>query len=146
MGSGEGATRRLTGNHSGLQTGTARNGETIFQGRRVRCKIQGGNTGSRGWRQIVRVDHFQHMLGEHGVVAVQLLLHPRSEKCEAVEQPFDVRVGTGVGIQAKPVGDAGMFAGKLAAQVADKAKFLFVVSQESLILDHAARPASATSA
>ena len=112
----EAAAPHLAREDTGLQPRTGRHLAAALGHRCVGRQFQHGDTGRRRRRQAVRVGHLQQVLGQHGIIAVQLLLHACREEGEAVQQPFDMRVSAAVRIQAEAVGDARMLAGEFPAR------------------------------
>jgi hypothetical protein len=66
-------------------------------------------------------------LRELGELGIQFQLHPRSQKGEAFEQTFDVRIATGEFVQGEPAGDFGKFLGKFPGGAPQVLELLVVV-------------------
>ena len=94
----------------------------------------------------MRVDHLQQVLGEHRVLRVELQLHARGKKSEALQQPLDVRVGALETFQPESPGDLGIFARKLAAHLADVLQLAVVVAQQARIHAHQPKPSETRNA
>jgi hypothetical protein len=86
----------------------------IFRG--IRRHLHHGHRGNR--RQVVRIDHFQQVLGEHRILRVELELHACGEKRETFQQPFDVRVRALEAFHAEPAGDLRVRSRELRAHLA----------------------------
>ncbi len=84
-------------------------------------------------RQVMRVDHFQQVLGEHRVLGIELQLDARRQEGEALQQAFDIGIGAFEAFQAKPTGDLRVLARELAAHLADVLQLPVVVAQQSRI-------------
>src|SRR3546814_4460009 len=92
----------------------------------------------------MRVHHLQQMPREDREFGIELQLHARREEGEALQEPLHIGVGAVECVEAQPGGDLRIFAGELAAHLADVRQFLIVELQEARI--HQRPPARSRSA
>ena len=78
-------------------------------------------------RQVVRVDDLEQRLREARELGVELELHARGQKADALEQPLDVRIGDLEAAHAEPRGDLGKLLRELGAHLAQMLQLEVVV-------------------
>ena len=87
----------------------------------------------RKWAAWDDCNEVEQALREPRKLRVELQLHARGEKREALEQPFDVRVGNFDAFHAQPAGDLRELAREFRTHLADVLELAVVVSEESRV-------------
>ena len=104
-------------------------------------KLNDGQGGDR--RQVMRIQHPQHRVGQFGEVVVQLVACAGIQVRAGFDQPFDVRVFGRVRRQPQPGRDLRVRLGEFRAQSPQKRQLAIVVRQQFVV--HRALPLTSIS-
>ncbi len=107
--------------------------------RRIELKLDDG-LGRHG-PEVVRVEHVKKRFSDFRELVVELAMHAAGQKREGFDEPFDVRIFAGVGLQQQAPGHLGILLRELAGHLADELQLALVVGQQ--LVDHAFPPETA---
>ena len=142
VGGREGAAGLLGEAETAHQLGAALDREPVLEAAGGRVGLEPDQGDRRRGGEIVGVDHLEQAGREALELAVQLLLDARGQEGAAVEQPLDVGVGAGVGLEPEPARHPRVLARELVREVAQEAQLGLVVAEEAPV--HQRPPPAAT--
>jgi len=125
-----GRPRRQSRQQAGQQPRAARHDMALVHRLKLLARFQYRH--ARRWRRRdeVGIEHVEHAAREAGALAVDLEPRAGGQEGDAVEQPFDIGVGAGDGVERQVARDGGMHVGEFGGELPDMRQLILVILKE----------------